>query len=164
MYPVPTVIKARPTEVKNDYSVLFKLEKWRHFQWVNDPYAFSQKKDLLVWRGAASQEWRKFFVEHYWNHPLCNVGQTNKPKENAPWQKEYLSIKKQLEYKFIVCPEGNDVATSLKWVMSSNSLLYYALNLDVKHGLWKEYYSQAFIYVEVKKDYSDLEDKILYLH
>ena len=33
-----------------------------------------------------------------------------------------MTINEQLHYKFILCSEGNDVASNLKWVMSSNSI------------------------------------------
>lgn len=32
------------------------------------------------------------------------------------------TIREHLDYKFIMAIEGNDVASNLKWVMSSNSL------------------------------------------
>ncbi|WP_020531648.1 glycosyl transferase family 90 [Flexithrix dorotheae] len=159
--PYPTLFKARPITGDNANSVLFKLNKRRHFKWVNDPYSYGEKKDILVWRGGAYHELRRSFVEKFWNHPLCNVGQTNKPKENVPWQKDFLSIKAQLQYKFIFCPEGNDVATNLKWVMSSNSL---CLMPKPKFETW---FMEGTLkpnehYVEIKNDYSDLEDKIIY--
>ena len=50
------------------------------------------------------------------------VGQVNKPETGGAFLRPKLSILEQLEYKFVLCLEGNDVATNLKWVMSSNSL------------------------------------------
>lgn len=157
----PTLFKARPIGGANANSVLFKLNKKRHFKWVNDPYSFREKKNLLVWRGGAYQKLRIDFVTEFWDHPLCNVGQTNKPKENIPWQKDYLSIPEQLKYKFIFCPEGNDVATNLKWAMSSNSLCF------MPKPKFESWYMEGLLkpgihYVEVNLNYSDLEDKILY--
>ena len=64
---------------------------------------------------------QKNICEEILGPPPCNIGQTNYPIEDHPWQKKFLSVKKQLQYKFIFCPEGNDVATNLKWVLSSNS-------------------------------------------
>jgi hypothetical protein len=157
----PTLLKARPIEGDNSFFILFKLNKRRHFRWVNDPFTFSEKIDKLVWRGGAYNELRKSFVQQFWAHPLCNVGQTNKPKENVPWQKKYLPVKEQLKYKFIFCPEGNDVATNLKWAMSSNSL---CLMPKPRYETWfMEGKLQAGIhYVEVRSDFSDLEEKIIY--
>lgn len=159
--PFPTLFKARPIAGNNDNSILFKLNKRRHFRWVEDSLQFSEKKDLMVWRGGAYQEIRKDFVRKFWNNSLCNIGQTNKPKEDAPWEKERMSFGEQLKYKFIFCPEGNDVATSLKWVMSSNSLCFMPkpkFETWFMEGLLKP----NIHYIEINRDFSDLEDKILY--
>ncbi len=161
VYPYPSLIKARPIDGNNQNSILFKLNKKRHFKWVNDPYSFAEKKDLLIWRGGAYKDLRKTFVKEYYDHPLCNVGQTNKPPEDVPWQKDFAPIKEHLEYKFIFCPEGNDVSTNLKWVMSSNSLAFMP---KPKFETWfMEGTLKAGVhYVEIKEDFSDLEEKIAY--
>ncbi len=157
----PTIVKARPIRDVNHNSVLFKLNKRRHFRWVKDPYSFSEKMNMLVWRGGAYNELRKNFVRRFWNNPMFNVGQTNKPKENVPWQKDYLPISEQLKYKFIFCPEGNDVATNLKWAMSSNSL---CLMPKPRYETWfmEGVLQPGVHYVEVNRDLSDLEEKIVY--
>ncbi|EPZ5668157.1 TPA: glycosyl transferase family 90 [Campylobacter coli] len=38
-------------------------------------------------------------------------------------EKNFLSKKEQMKYKFIISLEGNDVASNLKWAMNSNSLV-----------------------------------------
>ncbi len=157
----PTLFKARPIGGDNENSILFKLNKNRHFKWVKDPIRFADKKDKMVWRGGAYLELRREFVKRFWDHPLCDIGQTNKPKEPDPWQKEYLSISEQLKYKFIFCPEGNDVATNLKWVLSSNSLCFMP---RPKFETWfmEGTLKPGVHYVELAADYSDLEEKIEY--
>lgn len=158
---LPTLFKARPIDYYNANSILFKLNKKRHFRWVEDKYAFTDKKNGLVWRGGAYQANRKLFVDKFWDQPGFNVGQTNKPKEKQPWQKPFLSIAEQLKYKFVACPEGNDVATNLKWVMSSNSL---AVMPKPRYETWfMEGVLEADAhYIAVKDDYSDLEEKMAY--
>ncbi|MDG1849416.1 MAG: glycosyl transferase family 90 [Flavobacteriales bacterium] len=157
----PTLFKARPISGDNRNSILFKLNKYRHFKWVDDPFEFSEKKDVLVWRGGAYKSLRRDFVKKYWNHPLCDVGQTNKPAERDSWQKEYLSVKQQLQYKFIFCPEGNDVATNLKWVMSSNSL---CMMPKPKYETWfmEGTLEPGVHYVEIDDDFRNLEQQIRY--
>ena len=159
--PFPTLFKARPIGDDNSNSILFKLNKTRHFKWVNDTITFNQKKDQMVWRGGAYHALRRGFVEKLFDHPKCNVGQTNKPVENVPWQKEFLSIEEQLQYKVIFCPEGNDVATNLKWVLSSNSLCFMP---KPRYETWfMEGTLQAGVhYDEVKSDLSDFDKKIEY--
>jgi len=157
----PTIIKARPIIDDNANSVLFKLNKRRHFKWVNDNIPFWQKQNKLVWRGGAYWPLRRNFVEKFYKHPLCNVGQTNKPKEDVPWQKSFMSIVEQLQYKFILCLEGNDVATNLKWVLSSNSLCFMP---KPKFETW--FMEGTLVagkhYIELDADYKNLEDMIVY--
>mgnify|MGYP006146255137 CR=1 FL=1 len=155
----PTLFKARPLVVNNQNSVLFKLNKKRHFYFVNDILSFDQKLDKMVWRGGAYQENRKRFVEMFWNHPLFEIGQTNKPVQDVPWQKKYMSVKEQLQYKFIYCGEGNDVATNLKWAMSSNSLVF------MPQPTCETWFMEGVLvpnvhYVEIQSDFSDLITKM----
>ncbi|WP_417609203.1 glycosyl transferase family 90 [Owenweeksia hongkongensis] len=159
--PHPTLFKARPIGNGNENSILFKLNKRRHFKWVNDTIPYTEKKDMMVWRGGAYRALRRKMIEKIWDHPLCNVGQTNKPVEDVPWQKEHLPIEEQLKYKIIFCPEGNDVATNLKWVMSSNSLCFMP---KPRYETWfMEGALQAGVhYVEVNAPYDDLGEKIEY--
>lgn len=158
---IPTIVKSRPIEGSNENSILLKLDKLRHFNFVQDTTKFEQKKNMLVWRGAAHQPHRKEFVSKFYNHPLCDVGATNTLTKNVLWQKKELSIREQLTYKFIFCIEGNDVATSLKWSMSSNSLVFMQ---KPKYETW--FMEGTLIpnhhYVLIKNDFSDLEEKILY--
>ena len=157
----PTLFKARPVGDDNTNSILFKLNKVRHFRWFNDPYKYSEKKDFLVWRGAAYKELRRDFVKKFWNNPLCNIGQTNSPAEDVPWQKDFLSVKEQFKYKIILSLEGNDVATNLKWIMASNSLCFMP---KPRFETWyMEGSLQAGVhYIEVNPPYNDLEEKIRY--
>ncbi|PID87771.1 MAG: lipopolysaccharide A protein [Bacteroidia bacterium] len=159
--PYPTLFKARPIHGENANSILFKLNKNRHFRWVKDPYTFAEKKNMMVWRGTTYGRLRSDFVQKYWNHPLCDAGQTNNPSSNVPWQKNYLSLKEQIKYKFIFCPEGNDVSTNLKWAMSSNSLCFMPA---LKSETWfmEGTLQPGVHYVEINNDFSDLEEKILY--
>ena len=157
----PTLFKARPITGDNANSILFKLNKRRHFKWVDDPLKFADKKDRMVWRGGAYLPDRRFFVEKLWNHEKCNIGQTNKPKEEVPWQKEFLSVEEQLKYKFIFCPEGNDVATNLKWVLSSNSLCFMP---KPKYETWfmEGTLKPGVHYVELANDLSNFDECLNY--
>ena len=99
-----------------------KLNKIRHFNFVNDNTEFVNKKNSAVWRGyAKNSERREFFIKNYYQVPLFNIGQ-HAPINDQPWSKGYMSIEEQLSYKFIFCIEGADTATSMKWIMSSNSV------------------------------------------
>ena len=156
-----TLLKSRPISSHNQNSVLLSLDKIRHMNFIKDPRKFENKKNLLVWRGGAYQEHRKQMLEKLWQSPLCDVGQTNKPKEKVPWQKSRLSISEQLRYKFILSVEGNDVATNLKWALSSNSLVFMT---EPKYETW--FMEGKLVpgkhFVLLKENYSNLEQKIEY--
>jgi Glycosyl transferase family 90 len=158
--PEPTIVKSRPIHGNNENSILLNLDKLRHFNFIKDEIHFEDKKDMLVGRGVVKREHRIRFFELYFNHPMCNLGQINKNK-NQHWIREFLTIKEHLEYKFILCLEGNDVATNLKWVMSSNSL---AVMPKPKFETW--FMEGTLVgnkhYVEIKDDYSDLEERLKY--
>lgn len=157
----PSLVKSRPISEDNNNSILMKLNKIRHFVFLNDKIRFEDKKDMIVWRGGAYKEKRKKCVKAFFNHPLCDIGQTNNPAEDAPWQKSKMSIEEQLQYKFILSIEGNDVATNLKWIMSSNSLAFM-VKPEFETWFMEGRLIPNYHYVLLKDDYSDLEEKIEY--
>lgn len=158
----PTIVKSRPIDGDNSNAVLMKLNSVRHFIFVNDSLNFEEKKEILVWRGKSYVAHRTEFLKRFHDHPLCDIGQTNtKGDLSVAWQKNKLSLKKQLEYKFILAIEGNDVASNLKWAMSSNSLV---MMTQPKYETWfmEGLLKADFHYVLLQEDYSDLEEKIEY--
>ncbi|MDR3178139.1 MAG: lipopolysaccharide core biosynthesis protein LpsA, partial [Campylobacteraceae bacterium] len=116
------IVKSRPIAGENANSVLLNLDKIRHFIFVNDTIDWIDKEDKLIGRGGIYQPHRIEFYEKYFDSPLCDLGATNKSVKDSRWVKKAIPIKAHLKYKFILCLEGNDVASNLKWVMSSNSL------------------------------------------
>jgi hypothetical protein len=158
----PSFVKSRPITGNNQNSILMKLNKVRHFIFVNDTIAFKDKKNILVWRGKCYTKKREDFIQKFYNNQSCNIGQTNtKGDTHVAWQKEKMKLKEQLQYKFILAIEGNDVASNLKWVMSSNSL---AFMVKPTYETWfmEGTLLPNYHYVLLKDDYSDLEEKISY--
>ncbi|MGY3568441.1 glycosyl transferase family 90 [Vibrio paucivorans] len=156
---IPTLFKARPIAGNNNNSVLFKLDKRRHFRFVDDKLSFAEKEDKAVFRGAVTQPHRIRFMEQMFGHPLVDAGQSNPSETNPEWKKEFMSVEEQLRYKFLICLEGNDVASNLKWAMSSNSVV---VTPKMKFETW---YMEGTLlpgvhYIEVKDDWSDFEQKI----
>lgn len=158
---VPSIQKSRPVAVDNANAVLLNLDKRRHFVFVKDERPFSEKKDLLIGRGVITQPHRIRFMQLYFNNPLCDLGQVNKTGGNIKWLKPKLDIAAHLQYKFILSLEGNDVATNLKWIMSSNSI---AVMPKPKYETW--FMEGCLIggehYIEIKSDFSDLEERLTY--
>lgn len=157
----PSVLKSRPIDGENFNSVLMKLNKVRHFIYINDRKKYTEKKDMLVFRGTKKQEHRVRFMEMYKDHPMCNVGTFIVDKDDNSLYGGWLPKGKQLEYKFILCLEGFDVSSNLKWVMSSNSI---AVMPKPKYETWfmEGRLIPDFHYILIKDDYSDVEERLKY--
>lgn len=158
---IPQIVKSRPINGDNANSIVLNLNKVRHFMFINDKINFEDKKNMLVGRGAIYQKHRVRFYEKYFNHPLCDLGHVGGKISHLEWNKGLLPISKHLEYKFILCLEGNDVASNLKWVMSSNSI---AVMPKPKYETWfmEGKLKADYHYIAIKDDYSDLEEKLQY--
>ena len=158
----PSFVKSRPIEGDNANSIILPLGKNRHFTFVRDNRKFEDKKNMLVGRAFVDQPHRIRFWEMYFNHPMCNLGNINHNLGIHPeWNVEHMPIDEHLDYKFILCLEGNDVATNLKWVMSSNSL---AVMPEPRYETWfmEGHLIPDFHYVKIKADFSDLADRMKY--
>ena len=158
---VPSIVKSRPINENNQNSILMKLNKIRHFTYTKDSNKFDNKANKLIGRSAITKKHKKridFFKMHF-NNNLCDLGAINKDTPYPEWLKNKISIEDHLKYKFIMCVEGVDVATNLKWVMSSNSI---AVMPKPKIESW--FMESKLIpnkhFIEIKEDYSDLEKKI----
>lgn len=161
---LPTFVKSRPIVPGETNSVVCKLNKVRHFRFVDDKRTFRAKKNMLVFRNEVrKQPQRTRLLEMYCGHPMCDVGQINRDGyEMRPEHvKPYMSIRNQLEYKFVACIEGHDVATNLKWVMSSNSLAVMP-RPKIESWFMEGRLVGGYHYVEVEDDYSDLVEKMDY--
>lgn len=157
----PSITKSRPIDGDNSNNVLLNLDKARHFVSVKDSLSFEKKKDQMIGRAAIFQNHRVKFYKKYFNNPLCDLGQVNKTGGNQLWIKPKISIIDHLKYKFILSLEGNDVATNLKWIMSSNSL---AVCPPLKMETW--YMEGTLVpdehFIGISEDYSNLEEKLHY--
>ena len=155
----PTLVKARPIVGDHDHSVLFKLDRVRHFIFVKDRRPHTEKLDRLVWRGHASAPHRIRFLEKFFGHELCDVGQVGGSGAEVPWRKPFMSVDEHLGFKFVLSIEGHDVATNLKWILSSNSLCFMA------RPKFESWFMEGTLipdhhYVHLADDYSDLDEKI----
>ena len=157
---IPTIVKSRPI-INSDDSIILNLNKVRHFHFINDHKKFIDKKNKAVWRGyGENSKARQYFLKNYHHISMFNIGQTG-PVLDAPWVKNFMPISQQLDYKFIFCIEGVDTATSIKWVMSSNSVCVMP---KPKYETWfMEGALQPDVhYIEISDDFSNAEQKIKY--
>ncbi len=159
---VPSIVKSRPIAESGpcERSVILKLNQLRHFRFIRDRQSYEEKRNILMWRGSTcNKSHRLSFLQSFYSHPLCDVAQVKEPDSYA--YGDVLSIEQQLRNKFILCIEGNDVATNLKWAMSSNSL---CMMVKPKYETWfmEGLLQPGVHYVQLADDYSDLEQKIVY--
>lgn len=163
LQPYPTIVKSRPITENNENSVLLKLNKIRHFIFVKDKTKFEDKIPKILFRGAAhGKPNRQMFIEKWIDNPMCDIKDTAKDSINPPqWQSKPISIKQQLKYKYIMAIEGNDVASNLKWIMSSQSI---AVMPRPKYETWfmEGCLIPNYHYIEIKDDFGDLIEKVNY--
>lgn len=159
----PSVVKSRPITEKNENSVLLNLDKVRHFIFLNDKRRFIEKKNEVIFRGKISDKPRRIaFCERWFSDPICDIGGIEgKHSVHLEWVVPKMSLYDHLDFKFIMCLEGNDVASNLKWVMNSNSLAVMPKptceTWFMEGKLIPDYH-----YVEIKSDYSDLKERMEY--
>jgi len=155
----PTFVKSRPIGSNNQNSILLKLNQIKLFHFIKDPKKFENKKNQAVWRGdIRNNPQREYFVKNFYRTPLFDIGQTS-PKQDVRWRKSFMSIKDQLNFKFIFCLEGKCISTNLHWAMSSNSVCVMP---KPKYESWfmEGKLKDGVHYIKVKDDFSDAKKKI----
>lgn len=168
LQPVPSILKSRPLGDDNQNSVLLKLVKVRHFLFVNDKKAWRDKRNIAVFRGDIGNEAagddkpnRRVFMNRWRNHPMVDAASTDCVEDHPEWQGEKMTIGEHLDYKFVMSLEGNDVASNLKWIMSSNSIAVTP-KLTCETWFMEGTLIPNYHYIEVKEDFSDLDERLQY--
>lgn len=161
--PFPSIVKSRPLTDDNACSVVMKIDKVRHFVFVRDKIPFEQKQDKLLFRGkVAGKACRETFMRLFYGHPMCDAGDVGRGGNLPPeWHRPKMTIGEQLRYKFILALEGNDVASNLKWIMSSGSVAV------MPRPTCETWFMEGTLvpgehYIEIKPDFSDLEEQLRY--
>lgn len=153
LFPVPEITKSRPIaqDDANRNNILLNLDKIRHFTWVQDPFRWEEKQSRILFRGdTTNKPHRQKFIDMWKDHPMCDIASGGG-----------MPLYDHLSYRYIMSLEGNDVASNLKWVMSSNSV---AVMPRPKFETW--YMEGKLIpnyhYIEIADDYHDLTERIHY--
>lgn len=160
---VPIVTKSRPVGNCNNVIINFdSIRHWKDLKIVEkNDIPFKDKNNKLIWRGAPngimvqelySRPSRKTFVNKYQNSSniMFDIG--------FAYIKPRISIEEQLKSKFLVSLEGGDVATGLKWMMYSNSVVL------MPHPTMISWFMEDKLepwvhYVPLEKEFDDLEEK-----
>ncbi|GMH76337.1 hypothetical protein TrST_g9528 [Triparma strigata] len=169
---LPLILKARQihSTVK---PILWPLNSHRHFDGFKttqrDDVAWKEKDPRLVWRGAATgvqggkpnnhRVSRIDVVRRYSSSPGIDVGFTESFGEAKHLEKAKISKKELLKHKYLLSMEGNDIASGLKWMLLSNSVVFMA---KPEHESWAmEAYLIPFVhFVPLNDDMSNLEEMI----
>lgn len=158
----PTVMKARRLDEKARNGVILNLDRPRHFLHPRDNIAFADKLPKLIFRGDIhNKPHRISFFEKYFDSPYCDLGDTSPKATCDEWTKQRISIADHFKYRFILVLEGNDVASSLQWVMGSNCVPVMA-RPTVENWLMHSLLVPGKHYIEIAPDFSDLEEKLKY--
>ena len=158
----PAFVKSRPIAEggANANSVLLRLNQIRHFVRVRDPYTWEEKDGTAFFRGTVHlKPKRERLFERYFGAPGFDLGDTSRKATREEWRAAPQPIAAQLRHRYILCIEGNDVASCLKWVFASNSI---AVMPRPEYETWfEEGRLEAGVhYVEVRKDYGDLPERL----
>ncbi|MFI3304331.1 MAG: glycosyl transferase family 90 [Rikenellaceae bacterium] len=161
--PTPMIVKSRPIGDNNENSVVMKLNKNRHFIYVNDSIKFEDKSNSAIFRGdIMGKDDRRGFITRFIDHPMCDIGVvSHNSGYPAEWRRKAMSIYEHLTHKFVFALEGNDVASNLKWVMSSNSLAI------MPRPTCETWFMEGTLkggehFVEIERDFSNLESQMQY--
>ena len=155
-----------PLQIKPCNGTLLKLNTPRHWQPLDDviqnDIPFHNKNNKLIWRGSSTGK-RPKILEILQHHPNKNIdikfvqlchGVDAKKFILAP----HLSMRELLEHKFILSMEGNDIASDLKWLLYSNSVVFMCRPTKCSWAM-EDLLIPFVHYVPIKDDYSDLEEK-----
>lgn len=164
LFETPTIVKTRPlvhADSRFANSVLLNLDKVRHFFFVNDKIPFARKRPTVLFRGNIDDKPDRIrFVRMFKGRKGFDVGAIGgNPEPRMMGDK--LSISGHLKYRYVMSLEGNDVATNLKWLMSTNCIAVMPRptceSWFMEGTLIPDYH-----YIEIKPDFSDVEERIAY--
>lgn len=74
-------------------------------------------------------------------------------------RRSHSTMQEQLEYKYILNVEGNDVSSGLKWQLASNSVVFMAKPRTVSFAM-EDLLVPFYHYVPVNDDYTNLEEML----
>ena len=165
------ITKARRCDSKN--GIILKMSSNRHWNNIynvkNNETSFNNKKNILVWRGATTGEDDNSFesnrllaVNTMIDSDNCDVGFSLLCQGKSPDKKllkKSMSLKEQLEYKYLLSLEGNDVASGLKWQLYSDSVVFMRKPRIVSWAM-EDTLEPYVHYIPLKDDFSDFEKQV----
>lgn len=180
---LPMIAKARP--LWDTSYVLLPMHKGPHWgnlaQVDKHDVPYDEKWPILLWRGRTSGDIAKPFGGHRHNllakffgsnrsdldikparidrNPLTRSLFKRIPQRQFEKATGVQSIQEMLKYRYLLSVEGNDVATGLKWMLYSRSVIFMPPPTVESWAL--EGWMQPWIeYVPVRHDFADLASKV----
>lgn len=179
----PTFVKSRMVRDRDAPCVLLPLDRGRHWndiaQVASQDLDFKRKADTLVWRGGTTGVFKscngqipysgRFHVASLaipragLDIAYSEIVQLEEEATDIPMSvlrsrvRPPLSMREQLQSKFLLSLEGNDVATGLKWMLYSNSAVVMPRPTCESWACEGELVPFKH-YIPVKDDLSDIEE------
>lgn len=178
---LPVLAKTRPVgNIGMGLNVLLPLNIRRHWVPINEvemsDIPFQNKRERVVWRGLGTGMFKRTpLVEQFYKNETINGNETvngieidigftgfqkNYPgRRNKILIKDALTIPEMLKNKYLISVEGNDVASNLKWILSSQSV---CIKPPAKTVSWlmEDRLVPWVHYVPVRHDFADLRQKL----
>jgi hypothetical protein len=179
----PILAKARKI-LDPGLTALAPIRHYRHFlpaaHVKNYDSDWNSKRESLVWRGAPtgpkpnkalrksqSREWVIDLHRRSVNSESIDVGFANNSSPTSyniddNWKdclKPELTLGDQLKHKYLLSLEGNDVASGLKWMLSSNSVVLMP-EPSIESWFCETLLRPWVHYIPVAPDLSDVEEKL----
>ncbi|MCA3443294.1 MAG: hypothetical protein INF52_07945 [Rhodobacter sp.] len=182
-FPIPTLVKSRMIHDRDSPCVLLPLDRRRHWGDVRavaqNDIPFRDKADRLVWRGVTTGQFkprdaRSAYSSRFHVATLrtsrtdidigySGIMQVDDTNSDIPLDalrarlRPPLDLRQQLQSRYLLSLEGNDVATGLKWMLFSNSAVLMPRPTCESWACEGELVAFEH-YVPVKDDLSDIEE------
>jgi hypothetical protein len=149
---------------------LLKLNPNRHWHMVRSAGLydgdFQKKKPMAVWRGGTTGFQKKYgrieLVQRYFADKTFDIGfsriSNTKGQNFEHFVKSPMTMEEQLQHKFLICVEGNDVSSGLKWMLNSRSAVMMS-KPTVCSWLREDQLKPYVHYIPLAEDFSDLNEK-----
>ena len=146
--------------------MLLKLDRCRHFVYIHDRLQPEEKEDRAIFRGhIGTRENRALFCRLFADNPRVDAADTipgaTEGKKHTSQMKPMMSFYEHLRFRYIMALEGNDVASNLKWIMSSRSAAVMP-KPTCETWFMEGRLEGGVHYVEIRPDFADLEEKMDY--
>jgi hypothetical protein len=160
---LPCFQKTRLVKNYSKFSILLKLtqnRQWGIFYSKQDKISWSSKKDLLVWRGAATGKGDRITLCSKYNQKydigFSKIFQHQKNLSNL--LKNTLEYKDFTEYKFLLSIDGNDKDSGLNWKLATNSVVL------MKEPVFDSWLMDSHLkpwvhYIPLSDNFEDLDQK-----